>query len=195
MSSGRFPSPAELRQKRGAESSGCQRPSRRLLANAASVAPGYAGGYLTRRAMLRRLRPQNGLRHLRNALGAFVWRCPLRFRPLYATAPFAQKTGPRACGSGRAAPCRTRTPPDATQPARWLRSAWAPFVAACAWPLAGSAVAQPTASPHGAVFSRPQLFTSSVRYRAACPASVGGRQMNIMRNYTQHKRRAVRFAA
>jgi len=43
--------------------------------------------------MLRRLRPQSGLRHLRNALGAFVPRCPLRFRPLYATAPFAPKVG------------------------------------------------------------------------------------------------------
>lgn len=43
--------------------------------------------------MLRRLRRQNGLRHLRNALGAFVWRRPLRFRPLSATAPFAPKDG------------------------------------------------------------------------------------------------------
>src|SRR5690606_1554306 len=32
---------------------------------------------------------QESFLHLRNAVGAFVRRCPLRFRPLSATAPFA----------------------------------------------------------------------------------------------------------
>ena len=52
---------------------------------AASVAPGYCGGGLIRRAMVRRLRSQCGLRHPHNALGVFVWRCPTLFfcsRPL-----------------------------------------------------------------------------------------------------------------
>lgn len=37
----------------------------------------------------------------------------------------------------------------------------APFVAAYSGPLPGSAIAQPAASPHGAVLSRPRAFPAS----------------------------------
>ena len=94
--------------------------------------------------------------------------------------PSPQKTGPRACGSGRAAPCRTLTPPDASQPARWLRWAWVPFVAACAGPAPGSASLS-LPCPRTAL-RVPARMCPRLRSRsgAACPAMFGGRQLNIM---------------
>lgn len=118
--------------------------------------------------MLRRLRPQT-----RPPPPA---QCPLYLRfavsppfppPLRHGALRPKKMGPRACGSARAAPCRTRTPPDAAQPARWLRSAWVPFVSACA-----------PASVPGFVGSRCRL-PSQVR-RSAIQHNAG--------NYAQRKK-------
>lgn len=106
-----------------------------------------------------------------------------------------KKMGPRACGSGRAAPCRARTPPDASQPARWRRWAWVPFVAACAVALAGPAFAQPAAPPHGAGLSRPRVSAASFGVRCRLPSQVrwSAIQHNA-RNYAQRKKRTVRLA-
>ncbi len=97
----------------------------------------------------------------------------------------------------RATPCRAQAPPDASQPARRLRLAWVPFVAACAGPLAGSAVAQPAAPPHGAVLSRPQLSAASVEVRCGLPSQGRWSAMeHNAGNYAQHSAslRAVRLA-
>ena len=104
---------------------------------------------------------------LRSTPGPFV---PARTPP---RRPSPQKTGPRACGSaaGCAVPGFTAAGCFATGSV--VRSAWVPFVAACAVALAGPAFGRPAAPPHGAAPSRPPLFQASVRLGAACPARVG----------------------
>jgi len=64
--------------------------------------------------------------------------------------------------------------------AAWLRSAWSPFVAACAGSSAGSASLSPPRPRTALRFPArvcPRLRSPS---GAPCPAMFGGRQFNIM---------------
>ena len=84
----------------------------------------------------------------------------------------------------RAAPCRVHPPPDCLRKLRQTGSVPLVGLVTLRYRLRGSTAglsfAQPGASPHGAGLSRPQLPGASLRFGAAYPTRVGGRQLNIM---------------
>ena len=119
--------------------------------------------------------PPDCLRKLRQtgSVASFEFR-PLRSRPHSATAPFAPNSGAKGLRlrSGlRRAEIHHRQTVSASSDRLALCSllAWLLFVTACAGPLAGSAIAQPAASPHCAGLSRPRLSVVLVKVRCCLP--------------------------
>ena len=145
--------------------------------------------------MLRRLRPNGGLRHLRNALSGFVLCRSLRFRPHSATAPFAPNNG--AKGLRLRAGCAVLNPNTAGCFATGSVASVGLGSLRCR--LRGSSArlsfAQPAVSPHGAARSRPHVSPASFTVRCCLPSHVrwSAIQRNA-RNYAQRKKRAVRPA-
>ena len=143
-----------------------------LACYAASIAPGCAAP----RFRPARLPPQAPADWLRG----FAQRLTLRFRPHSATAPFAPNSGAKGLRLRAGCACRTQAPPDAAQPALWLRLMWFPFVAACAEPLTSSAslsLPRPRTALRFPARACPRLRSMP---GAAYPAMFGGRQFNIM---------------
>jgi|GEM_PF-4423267 len=129
------------------------------------------------------LGPPDCLRALRQtgSVASFEFR-PLRFRPHSATASFAQK---QAKGLRlRGGLCRANR--HQRRMLRALRNRLSVIVGLgilrfrLRRAAASSAVAQPAASWHGALYSLPPLSMASARLGVTCPANGGGRQLNIM---------------